>query len=133
MIPLDQTIATATDESARGNRTTVELWTVQSVSGNGVTVVNTNQRLTFPYLRSYRIASTSNPAAGDVVLVLRSGSAGWILGAFGPQPATPVPPPPPVPPPTPPAQSGTTTILPTFTGTWRSGSWRGDTSALYQG
>jgi hypothetical protein len=133
MIGLDQTFAQAADESGRGTPTTVEIWTVQSVSGNSVNVVNANTRLSFPYLRSYRIAGSSAPVAGDFVLVLRAGSAGWILGAFGAQPATPTPPPGPVPPPTGPSQSGTTTILPTFTGSFRGGSWRGDTSALFQG
>jgi hypothetical protein len=126
-LSLDQALA----DASRNDRlpATVELWTVSASAGNLVTVVNATQTLTFPYLRSYRI-SGSSPVAGDVVLVLRAGSAGWVLGAFGPQPGSPTPPKPV----TPPSNiSGTATFLPNYTGSYRAGAWRTDTSSLYQG
>jgi hypothetical protein len=127
-LSLEQALAQAADTNGRQQMASVELWTVQSASGNGVTVVNATQTLTFPLLRSYRI-SGSAPAVGDVVLVLRAGSAGWVLGAFGTQPGAPVAPKPPDPPQ---GTAGSNTFLPNFTGTYRGG-WRGDTSDLYQG
>lgn len=72
-------------------------------------------------------------AAGDVVLVLRQGSARWVVArlfAAAPPPPDDVDKPPP---PKPVVVTGTTVIRPVETATYRGGAWRGDTDDVLQG
>lgn len=72
-------------------------------------------------------------SVGDPVLVLRQGSAWWVLGAT--TPTAPVAPEPPdtSPDPKPVERKGTLVATPVYTGTYRDGKWRTDTDDVLQG
>ena len=81
-------------------------------------------------------------AVGDTAVVIQQGGQAWLVGVMGvePPPASPVVPPPSedqdvviTPPAPPPATPVTIQLRPTFSGSYRAGAWRGDTSDLYQG
>lgn len=74
---------------------------------------------------------------GDTAVVVVQGGQAWVSGVLGPVPPPPPPPPTPeeehnAPQPAPPEPT-TLPLRPSWSGTWRAGSWRGDTSDLYQG
>lgn len=107
-----------------GMRVTVDIGDFAEASEAGEAIYPT-----VPRLRSY------SPIVGDVVLMVRSGGALYCVGALNATPP-PNPDPPPTPrPPSAPARptSRTRSFRPVSTGSFRSGSWRGDTSDLYQG
>lgn len=74
-------------------------------------------------------------AAGDVVLVIRQGSARWVVGRLfaAAPPATADDPPDPAPVTKPVTRTGSTVIRPVSTGSYRSGAWRTDTDDVIQG
>ena len=127
---LDLARALAIREQSRGAHTTVLLGQVTAVAGTSVTATVAEQTITIPRLRSY-----ATPAAGDIILVLRHGTALYAVGALNA--ATVVIPPDPDDEvgdtrPPPPTVVRTRTFRPNFTGTWR-GRWRGDTPNVIQG
>lgn len=75
----------------------------------------------------------TNLTADTLVIVLSSAGAAWVVGALGVAPAQDIPPEAVATAPSAPVESPTSTpYRPKFSGTWR-GSWRPDTSDLYQG
>lgn len=106
-----------------------------AASGGLVSVLLDDAVLSLPVIRGY------TPQVRDECLVLMQQAGGFVVGALGTAPrAAPVPgedatknePPPedstadkPI--------KGSDVFRPVYTGTYRSGSWRGDTSSLYQG
>lgn len=79
-------------------------------------------------------------AVNDVAVAMMAAGRFWVVGVLGE--SAPVGPPPegtPEPgqmvivPGSAPASSGSTPLRPTWSGSWRAGSWRPDTSDLYQG
>lgn len=80
-------------------------------------------------------------AVGDTAVVLVQGGQAWVTGVLGvaPPPAPPETPPVDeaggvdVAPPSTPTGPQTLALRPTWSGSWRAGAWRSDTSDLYQG
>lgn len=128
---LDLARALAIREQSRGAHTTILLGQVTAAAGTTVTATLAEQTVTMPRLRSY-----GSPTVGDIVLVLRHGTALYALGALNaaavvipedpdddvgdtkPPPSTIV---------------RTRSFRPNSTGTWRDGRWRGDTTNMIQG
>lgn len=97
-------------------------------SGGKCTVLVDETALKLHVLRGY------TPTVGDEVLVILRRGQGYVLGALGTAPPAPrVTSPTDVAPPPTSLQTGSTVFRPTSTGTYRGGSWRGDTRDLYQG
>lgn len=103
-----------------------------AAAGGRVGVLLDGALLTVPVLRGLA------PAAGDQVLVTRQGRRAYVIGLLGTAAtgsaasSTRLAPPPEDPTPTAP-RTGSTVFKPTSTGSYRNGSWRGDTNDLYQG
>lgn len=112
------------------------LATVATVASGGFMTVKLSGKSTTDRVSCAR--SVSSAAVGDQVLVGVEGARLWVVALLG---VAPPPPPPPPPPdddqPPPPEQqetiTGTESCSPTWTGSWRDGSWRPDTSELFQG
>jgi hypothetical protein len=103
-----------------------------SASGGRVSVKIDGATLTLPLLRGY------TPTINDQVLVALQGRRGFILGALGTAPVAPPAPsvivsPPAEDPTVAKPRTGSTVFKPTSSGSYRNGSWRGDTNDLYQG
>lgn len=77
----------------------------------------------------------TDPAVGDVAVLIRSANRLWMLGTFATGTQVVPPPPDPGDPDKPPTEPTTTkiTLQPKATGTARNGSVRPDTNQLYQG
>ncbi len=123
-------VGTVVAVPSSGMTVTVDLGGETELTADGDLILPTVQRL-----RSY------SPVVDDVVMVVRSGGSLYCVGALNPTPPPPDPDPEPAPkpdrpkPPPPPPKPVTRTrsFGPIYTGSFRSGSWRGDTSDLYQG
>ncbi|WP_293785167.1 hypothetical protein [uncultured Aeromicrobium sp.] len=111
----------------------IVIGTVAAVPSTGLQVevdIETAEPAVVPRVRSY------SPVVGDVVLIAKSGGSLYCLGALNPTPTPSPEPAPPAPrPPAPPPKpmQHTRSFGPLYTGTFRNGSWRSDTSDLYQG
>lgn len=127
-------VSLATVLRPRADQRSVVTGIVESVSTANVTATvdldGEGSRVTVPYVNSA-------PSTGDVAVLLRSGTALWLIGVYDPSQSVPVPPPPDpdegsetTPPP---PSVVTVTLTPTATGTARGGSVRPDTTQLYQG
>jgi len=100
-----------------------------TASGGKCSVRVDDQTLRLHVLRGY------TPTVGDEALVAVRGANGYVFGALGTAPPAPAPardasdkPPPPEDP-----VYGADVFKPRQTGSYRGGSWRGDTRDLYQG
>jgi hypothetical protein len=90
---------------------------------------------------SMRVAisrALAGAVVGDQIVVGVEGGQAWGLALLGTTTAPAPPPPDTSDAPTPPPEqtstvSGTSTLVPSWQGSWRSGAWRGDTQTLYQG
>lgn len=114
--PTDLAVATALSAAAGGR-------VAATLDGSNVTI---------PILRGLA------PAAGDQLLVTRQGRRAYVIGLLGTAATGAAPvstrPPPTADDPTPAApRTGSTVFKPTSSGSYRNGSWRGDTNDLYQG
>lgn len=149
MSALDLNTALAVRDQRRKIRPFAQLLLGRVVSASGATVVVTVDDeptavpVTIPKLRAY-----TTPNVNDVVIVAKSGQSLYCLGALNAG-AVPLPNPendgPELPSgggtsggdmsPTPPPKrtEETKTLRPVFTGTYRSASWRTDTTDLFQG
>lgn len=149
MSALDLSSALAVREQRKYARPPAQLMLARVVSSTGSTVTvvmnddGTGDPVTAPKMRAY-----SAPQVNDVVILAKSGQSLYCLGALN---ASPVPPPnpenegPELPSgggtsggqmsPSPPAApvERTKSLRPIFTGTYRAGAWRTDTTDLYQG
>lgn len=74
-------------------------------------------------------------AVGDTAVVQVEGGQAWVIGVLGiaPPPAPETRPPDVAPPTVPPTGPTSVTLRPSWSGSWRGGAWRSDTSDLYQG
>jgi hypothetical protein len=113
----------------RDGDTGVVTGTVITAPSSGVAVVDVGTAQI-----NVNVVRGLTPAAGDVVLVQRQGSARWLIQTlFTAAPPTPADPPDTPPPPVPVTQTGTNVFTPNFTGSYRSGKWRTDTDNVIQG
>lgn len=117
----------------------ITIGTVRAVPSGGMVSVSIPGQVDPVLVPATR--DVASAVVGDTVVVVIDQSQMWAVGLLGTAP----PPPPPVeiepevaatPPRTVEQVSvirGTQVLTPTWTGTWRAGAWRGDTSDLFQG